>query len=249
MRVSAPRLLGLMFLLVIVIGVLSGELFLSPLDYSMTGPPEDISQTMMSFSGNSAMAQMSITGFLLEAAAIVLLAVLLFETLKKQNRIAVRWAFGLWLLEAVFLAIRQINAYSLLHISQKYVEAGAPQASYFQTLGSMFYKLMHFSYDVQMVFYCIGGLLFYYLFFASKFIPRGISLLGVVVAAVGLIGEVFAIFGFNVPLIVFLPILPFELVIGFWLVFKGINPRESGPLAAGASLLDATTYQPQPGGR
>ena len=36
----APRLLGAMFLIVIIVGVLSGFL-LSPLNYEMTGPPED----------------------------------------------------------------------------------------------------------------------------------------------------------------------------------------------------------------
>jgi hypothetical protein len=218
---STARLLGFMFLLVILIGLLSGELFLSPLDYSMTGPPEDISQTMISFSSNSSMVQMSITGYLLEAVAIVLLAVLLARTLEAQNRIAARWALGLWLLEAAFLAARQISAFSLLHTSQKFVEAGAPVSSYFQTLGSLFYKLMHFSYDVQMVFYCTGGVVFYYLFYKSRYVPRILSLYGIAVACLGFAGEVAAIFGNNVPLYVFLPILPFELAIGIWLMVKG----------------------------
>ncbi|TFH47039.1 MAG: DUF4386 domain-containing protein [ANME-2 cluster archaeon] len=153
---NIPRLLGLMFLIVIVIGVLSG-LLLDSLNYSMTGPPDDISKTMISFSDNATMVQMSIVGFLIEAVAIVLLTVLLYTTFKKQIVIIARWAFGLWIIEAVFVAVRQINAFSLLHTSQEYAMAGASDPSYFQTLGSLFYELMHFSYDVQMVFYCTGG--------------------------------------------------------------------------------------------
>jgi len=218
----APRLAGLMFVVVIVIGVLSGFM-LTPLNYAMTGPPENISETMINFSDNPTMVQLSIVGFLIEAVAIVLLTVSLYTTLKKQNKIIARWAFGLWIIEAVAIALREINAFSLLYAGQEFVKAGAPDSSYFQTLGSLFYKLMHFCYDVQMVFYCIGGFLFYYLFLKSKYVPKVLSIIGLIVAFLGFIGELFAIFGYDVPLYVFLPILPFELAIGLWLMIMGIK--------------------------
>jgi hypothetical protein len=220
-----PRLLGMMFVIVIVIGILSGNL-LTPLNFKMTGPPYNISETMINFSDNATMVQMSIVGFLIEAVAIVLLTVLLYTTLKKQNKIIARWAFGLWIIEAVLIAVREINAFSLLYTAQEFVKAGAPDSSYFQTLGSLFYKLMHFSYDAQMVFYCIGGILFYYLFLKSKYVPKVLPIFGIIVASLGFIGELFALFGYDVPLYVFLPILPFELAIGVWLMIKGFKPQE-----------------------
>ena len=201
----------------------------------MTGPPDNISETMIDFSINSIMVQISIVGFLMEAIAIVLLAVLLYAILKKQNKIIAHWAFGLWILEAVFLAVRQINAFSLLYTSQEYVKAEVPDSSYFQTLGSLFYELMHFSYDVQMVFYCIGGILFYYLFLKSKYVPNALAIFGIIVAFVGFIGELFALFGHDVPLYVFLPILPFELAIGVWLMVKGFN---SSAIDSGSAKTD-----------
>jgi hypothetical protein len=218
----APRVAGLMFIIVVVIAFLSG-LPLTPLNYKMIGPPDNISETMINFSDNPTMVQLSIVGFLIEAVAIVLLTVSLHTTLKKQNRIIARWAFGLWIIEAVAIAIREINAFSLLYTAQEFVKAGTPDSSYFQTLGSLFYKLMHFSYDAQMVFYCTGGILFYYLFLRSKYVPKALSIFGIIVASVGFIGEVFAIFGYDVPLYVFLPILPFEIAIGLWLMIKGVR--------------------------
>ena len=222
---NTPRLLGMMFVIVIVISLLSGNL-LTPLNFKMIGPPDNISETMINFSDNATMVQMSIVGFLIEAVAIVLLTVLLYTTLKKQNKIIARWAFGLWIIEAVAIAVREINAFSLLYTSQEFVKAGAPDSSYFQTLGSLFYKLMHFSYDAQMVFYCIGGILFYYLILKSKYVPKVLPILGIIVASLGFIGELFALFGYDVPLYVFLPILPFELAIGVWLMVKGFRPQE-----------------------
>jgi hypothetical protein len=178
---------------------------------------------LLAFSENPTMVRMSITGFLIEAVAIVLLAVLLYATLRDQNRILARWAFGLWLIEAVWVALRQISAFSLLHTGQALVEAGTAGSSHFQTIGSLYYDLMHFGYDVQMVFYCVGGILFYTLFLRSRYVPRGVSIWGIVVAALALVGEFFALFGFEVPLYVFLPVLPFELFIGVWLMIRGIK--------------------------
>ncbi len=236
---NTPRLLGLMFVIVIVISLLSGTI-LTPLNFKMTGPPDNISETMINFSDNPAMVQMSIVGFLLEAVAIVLLTVLLYTTLKKQNKIIARWAFGLWIIEAVAIVVREINAFSLLYTSQEFVKAGAPDSSYFQTLGSLFYKLMHFSYDAQMIFYCVGGILFYYLFLKSKYVPKVLSLWGITAASLAFIGYLFVVFGYDIPLYVFFPIFPFEIAIGVWLMVKGFNSTgrsigSKGPPAQRAS--------------
>ena len=222
---NAPRILGFMFIFVAVASGLGG-LMLSSLGLPRVSPPDNIFKTMIDISDNPTTMQMSIVCFLIEAVAIVLLTMLLYTTLKNQNKIFARWAFGLWIGEAVFLAFREINAFSLLYTAQEFVKAGAPDASHFQTLGSLFYKLMHFSYDVQMVFYCTGGILFYYLFLKSKYVPKVIPIYGIIVASVGFIGELFAIFGYDVPLYVFIPILPFELAIGVWLMAKGFRPQE-----------------------
>ena len=74
-----------------------------------------------------------------------------------------------------------------------------------------------------MVFYTIGGILFYYLFLKSKYVPTVLPLWGIIVASLGFIGELFVLFDYNVPMYVFLPILPFELAIGLWLMVKGIR--------------------------
>ena len=219
---NSPRLLGLMFVIVAALSLISG-LILTPLGYSLAGSPDNISRAMVSFSQNPAIVQLSMVGFLLEAVSIVLLTVLLYSILKKQNGIIARWAFGLWVIEAVGIVFRQINAFSFLHTGQRFASAGAPVSSYFQTLGSLFYDLMHFSYDAQMIFYCTGGILFYSLFLKSRYVPKGISIWGIAAASLGFVGELLAIFGFDVPLYVFLPILPFELMIGIWLMVKGIG--------------------------
>ena len=219
---NTPRLLGAAFLFVAFAALLSAPP-VNPVAITIVGLPDNISETMIKISDNPTTMLMGIVIWLFTAAGIVLLAVLLYTTLKKQNKIIALWAFGLWIGEAVILAVREISAFALLYTSQEYVKAGAPDSSYFQTLGSLFYESTQFGYTVLMVFYCLGGILFYYLFLKSKYVPKVLALFGIIAASLGFIGTLIGLFDYNVPLYVFLPILPFELAIGVWLMVKGIR--------------------------
>jgi hypothetical protein len=41
-----------------------------------------------------------------------------------------------------------------------------------------------------------------------------------------LIGTVAAIFGYELPFIIYLPYVPFEFVIGVWILIKGVSVEE-----------------------
>lgn len=96
-----------------------------------------------------------------------------------------------------------------------------------------------------MWFYCVGGILWYALFFQSKSVPRAIALFGVAAVSVGLAGIVFELFGYAVPISIYLPILPFELTIGLWLLLRGIPGRSGRPIQAPAPLgMQAVSGKP-----
>ena len=156
-----------------------------------------------------------------EAAGIILLATLLYSVLEKQNKVASRYAFGLWIAESISLVIRSISAFALMNISLEFANASFPMDSHFQTLGVMFSLLTQLSYTSLMVFYCIGGMIFCYLFFRARSIPAIIPAFGMITVARGFIGTILHFFNIFVPFYVFLPILPFELAIGIWLLIKG----------------------------
>ena len=46
-------------------------------------------------------------------------------------------ALGLFLAEATILAVSKTSAFSLISLSQEFVKAGVPDASYYQTLGTL----------------------------------------------------------------------------------------------------------------
>jgi len=213
---NTPRLLGAAFLLQAIAAAVWDLLLLQPLIVS-----GNIIDSMTNIANNALQMRASIVVAMITAIGIVMLGSLLFVTLKKQNGNIALVALGLYLFEATILAVSRIPAFSLLRISQESVIAGHP--AYLQTLGNLFYESADFGAWLHMLPFALGATLFYYLFFKSGFIPRVLSLLGIIAAPLALIGTPFVLLGYDVPLVVFLPNLPFELGIGLWLMVKGIR--------------------------
>lgn len=230
----APRLLGAAFLFVLVASLSSGLLLSSVVGSG------SISGMLVKISHQQTLMRLSSLGELVTAGGIVVLAGLLYRVLRKQGKLIALVALGCWLAEAIFLAISQIGALALLPVSLDFVQAGAPAHFYYQTLGALLYNGVNgLGITIHMWFYCIGGLLWYGLFYTSKYIPRVISLWGLLAVSAAFVGIVLQVLGYTVPIFVFLPILPFELTIGVWLLLRGIKeqPREEHIPASSLSAI------------
>ena len=76
---------------------------------------------------------------------------------------------------------------------------------------------------LHMLAFCLGGILFYYLLDKSRVVPRALSLWGLITVFPCLVGTLAAIFGYEAPFIIYVPYVPFEFVIGVWILVKGIQ--------------------------
>jgi hypothetical protein len=217
---TAPRLVGAAFLFVFFASLISGILLTSAVGSA------HISDILVNASNQLTLMRLSILGQMVTSCGIVALAGHLYIVLQKQNKIIALIALGMWLAEAIFLAISQLGVLALLPVSLDFVQAGAVQHSSSLTLGAFLYHGVYsYGITIHMWFYCIGGLLWYSLFYASKYIPRLISLWGLLAVSVALVGIVLQFFGYEVPIVVFLTIAPFELTIGVWLMLRGIQEK------------------------
>ena len=211
-----PRFLGAVFLIQAVASVLSFLLFTSIIGSG------SISDSLVSISNKPVQMQISILIELVTALGIVALGVLLFLILQKQNKNIALVALGWYIAEATILAVSKINAFSLIPLSQEFVKAGSPDSSYFQTLGSLLYGADRSGYNIHMLFFCLGGILFYYLFYKSRYIPRVLSAWGLIAVSLAFIPTLLAFFDIDLFLMA-LPNLPFEITVGIWLMVKGID--------------------------
>jgi Domain of unknown function (DUF4386) len=108
-----------------------------------------------------------------------------------------------------------------------------------QLLGATIYEgLVRSAYSFHMLFYCAGGLLWYALFYRSHYLPRVVPLFGLVAVVLALAGTVLELLGASVPMVVFLPLLPFELTIGGWLLWRGIESGTSASARLGPAAME-----------
>ena len=216
---NTSRFIGAVFLIQAIASFIAGSMLPGVLNIS-----DNIIDTMNSLANNALRVRVGIVVELITVIALIILSVLLFLVLKNQSSKIALVALGLRLTEVALLAGSRIETFSLLRISQASVSEGHP--AYLQTLGNLAYETQEFAYAVNMVFFALGGTIFYYLLLQSRYVPRWLAAFGLVAAPLAFIGTVIELLGYSVPLFVFLPNLPFELTIGVWLLIKGFSNPE-----------------------
>jgi hypothetical protein len=158
------------------------------------------------------------------------IAISLYPVLKKFNAGLALGAVGFRISEGV-LSFVAVCAYLLMiTLSQQFVKAGAPDSSYFQTLGVLIYEGHRWVANVgSLLAFSIGALLYYIIFYRTKLVPRWISVWGLVAAVLGMLSCVLVLVGLITPfsteqVVMALPMLPQEIVLAVWLIVKGFNP-------------------------
>lgn len=213
---NAPRLLGAAYLFVLVASVFSGVLLASVVG---PGPIQDI---LANVAADLTLFRISILAELTTSTGIVALAVLLYIVLHRQNRIIATVALGLWLAEAITLAVSKIGSFALIPLSQEFIAAGAPAGSHYLSLGDMLYFAVdRTGNDIHMWFFGLGGMLWYGLFYASRLIPRPLALWGLISVVLAFAGIVLNWLGISVNYLLFAQVALFELCLGLWLLLKG----------------------------
>ncbi len=191
----------------------------------------------------SANQNQMVTGMLfvlIMAAAVVGVPFMMFPIFKKHNETLALGYVGARIIEGVGYIIVVIILLSLLTLSQEFVKAGAPDASYFQGLGTLLLAGREWAGLVGITFvFSLGALMFYYLWYRSKLIPRFISVWGLIGATLTLASVPLGMFAHGrFPTISFaleMPLAVNEMFLAVWLIVKGFN---SSAIASGSAKTD-----------
>ncbi len=223
---KTARIVGVLFLTAIVtwfIGYTLIESIISAPDY------------LIAVFANETRVMIGVLFELINSAVVVGIAVMIFPILKQHNeRIALGYV-GFRIIEATILVVGLISLLSLSTLSQEFVKAGAPGASYFQTLGAFTLAERFWSGQMVPIFVGLGGLMLSYLLYKSKLLPRFISVWGLIGYALLLTGALLVIFDSSIVVILSLPVGLFEIFLGVWLIVKGFN---SSAIASGSAQTD-----------
>jgi hypothetical protein len=172
---------------------------------------------------------------LIMGAALVAIPLVMFPILRKHSE---RGAAGYVVarsIECVGYILSALILLSMTSLSQAFVRAGAADASQFQALGDLL--VAGYKWTELVAFYIVfnlGALLFYYLLYRSRLIPRFLSGWGFIAGLMWLTGVLLVVFGATddssvIYTIMFIPMFAQEMVMAVWLIVKGFDPSAIAP--------------------
>jgi hypothetical protein len=219
---------GVLFIIATILNVLGNSLlkpFLDAPDY------------LISISANENQVIIGCLLVLLSAFACAGIAIGLYPVLRKHNESLALGSVGFRVMEGMLYIVAVVGVLSLLTMSQEYVKAGSSIASLFQASGTLLLAIKTWAGELGVIAFMLGALLYYYVFYQSKLIPRWLSGWGFIGAASSLAATLLVIFGqlvsfSTVFILLHLPIGLQEYVLAVWLIVKGFNPSAVASLSA-----------------
>jgi len=222
---KAARVAGLVYLLTIIPSLL---LFVF-VDSKIT-VEGNVAATINNMIANQLLSRIGPAYEIIMYTGVVILSLALYVTLKPVNKnlalLALLWRFG----EAIIGGVVVLCLLVILLLINDKGYSTAFNAEQLQALAGLLLDVVWAARMILFVFISLGSIVFFYLFFKSNYIPRILAAWGIFTYMSMLI---YAFVYFLLPnfaeMITIFALAPgslFEIVIGFWLLFKGVNVEQ-----------------------
>jgi hypothetical protein len=190
--------------------------------------PGDDAATVNNIMANEMRFRISVASEIMMYALVVLLSLALYVILKPVNKnlalLALLWRLGEAIIGGGVTVLSGLIPLLLLH------GEAAFEAEQLQALVGLFLDVRSAGLDVVLIFIGMGGTVFCYLFFKSKYVPRILAAWGVLTYLSMLILAFVSILSPNLPEAVrmafYVPGGLFEIIFGLWLLIKGVNVEQ-----------------------
>jgi hypothetical protein len=145
--------------------------------------------------------------------------VLFYPILEKHSKRTALAYLATMIVEVVLLAIGVLALLLIVPLARHAGEAGA------QTLGSILVQTNATAYQMGEMSLGVGAIFLCLLLFRTQLIPRWLAISGLIGYPILVAGTIAEIFGIHIGLYLTIPGFFFELVLPFWLFFKGFQPE------------------------
>jgi hypothetical protein len=216
-----------------IIGTVAGILSLT-----VTAPVRDAQDILISLAANENALVAGALVVLTMGLALAMIPVLMFPILRRHNEtLALGYVVFRGGLETVTSMATAISWLLLLALGHAYVQAGVPDPSGFQALGTELLKGEAIE-SVSQIVFPLGALMFYFMLYQTRLTPRWLSGWGLVAALLWLATSLSVTLGLiggqmsTIQIVLALPIGVQEMVLAVWLIVKGFNPSAIAALSA-----------------
>jgi hypothetical protein len=229
---KAARVVGFTFLFAMAIVVFANY----GINFRLIVPGNAV-DTARNIMAHETLFRINIACNLIYSAAVGVLLASLFVILKPVNRNLALVAAFCRLVFALMWSVIALNTLGALRLLGNDAYLPAFGADQLQTLARLHIDAGHDAYYVGLPFWGLASTVCSYLWFKSRYIPRALAAFGVISSAWCVICAfafiVFPHFETTVNAYWFdMPMVIFEMVLGFWLLLKGIRPSgTSGAVA------------------
>ncbi len=218
---SSTRKIAVIAGVLFIIATLAGPVLASPLTPALTG-----TDYLAGVSAHRNQAAGGVLLWIVAAFASVGTAIAMYPVMKKANAGLALGSVVFRALEAAFYMISVVGLLSLLILGQEFTSAEAAGRPVLQTIGNLLVSVRDYAGLLAVFAFCLGGFMYYYLFFQSRLIPRWLSGFGIIAVVLLAAACVLALFSGNrvtsyIPLAA--PIAVQEMVLAGWLLAKGFN--------------------------
>jgi hypothetical protein len=173
---------------------------------------------------------------------IVFIAVFAFPVLRKLDEALAAGYLACRIIEGTIMMVGIAATLILIMLSQEFLKAGAPQSSWFLTISDVLKQAKFLGLTgLSLPMLGLGGLLFTWMLFRFRLVPRVIAVVGLIGYALVFLGSIGGWFGLidvtpgGNGTFLALPVAAFEIILlPFWLFFKGFKTPETNELVSTA---------------
>ena len=209
-RMTYSRLIGALFL--------AGFLFYgvgSGLATSLVGGPNFLS----TIAGSQTMLVIGAFLMFLNTGVDLAKGVLFFPILEKHSKRTALAYLATMIVEVVLLSVGVLALLMIVPLVRHAGEVGA------RTLGSILVQTNATAYQMGEMTLGVGAVFLCLLLFRTQLIPRWLAISGLIGYPILVAGTIAEIFAIHIGLYLTVPGFFFELVLPFWLFFKGFQPE------------------------
>ncbi|MFZ6029599.1 MAG: DUF4386 domain-containing protein [Chloroflexota bacterium] len=157
----------------------------------------------------------------------------MYPILKPHGEALAMGVVGFRVMEGTLQLASAISTAVLLALSEEFVRAGSPVASFFQPTAAIIMSVREWMSNGFYLFpWCVAAFIYYTVFYRTRLLPRWLSAWGLLALLLMLTGALAGMFGlvdaFSPPqMLLMLPIMVQEMVLAVWLIVKGYSPTEA----------------------
>jgi len=221
-QTATVRAAGLTYIIIIVIGVLNSIFIDSRLIFY-----EDITQTINNILANEFLFRFGSACALILYVLVIILSVLLYIILKSVNKNLALLAMVFRIGEALLGLTTVLISFIVLGLLNNQFNVTSIDNEQLNILIAALLDLRTTGLYIVILLVGLGGTLFFYLFYKSLYIPKILSIWGVLtylsMIILSFIGILFPEHPDIIEIVLYGLGTLFELSIGFWLIIKGLN--------------------------